>query len=171
MEQPDLIVIDLDPDAAIDWATIVSSAKEVRKRLKAIDLKSFVKTTGGKGLHVAVPIRPEHEWPAVKQFTHDFVLAMERDFPKLFLTKMSKAARAGKIFLDYLRNDRGATAVAPFSPRARSGLPVAMPLSWSELDQEQLPRFQVSDIQVWRKRLARDPWKGMLTLDQRLTLS
>jgi bifunctional non-homologous end joining protein LigD len=170
MEQPDRIVIDLDPDAAIDWPTLVSSAKEVRKRLQKLGLKSFVKTTGGKGLHVVVPIRPQHEWPAVKQFTHEFVLQMERDFPKLFLTKMSKAARVGKIFLDYLRNDRNATAVAPFSPRARTGLPVAMPLSWSELDQDHLPRFQVSDIQVWRKRLARDPWKEMLKLDQQLKL-
>jgi bifunctional non-homologous end joining protein LigD len=171
MEQPDRIVIDLDPDAAIDWPTLVASAKEVRKRLQKRGLKSFVKTTGGKGLHVVVPIRPEHEWPQVKQFTHEFVLAMEREFPKQFLTKMTKAARVGKIFLDYLRNDRGATAVAPYSPRARSGLPVAMYLSWSELDQEELPRFQVSDIQVWRKRLGRDPWKEMLKLDQRLDLA
>ncbi|HEY3706667.1 MAG TPA: DNA ligase D [Terracidiphilus sp.] len=170
MEQPDRIVIDLDPDPSIEWATVVSSAKEVRKRLQKLGLKSFVKTTGGKGLHVVVPIRPEHEWPAVKDFTHQFVLNMERDFPSQFLTKMSKAARVGKIFLDYLRNDRGATAVAPYSPRARAGLPIAMPLRWSELDQQGPPRFLVSDIQDWRKRLARDPWKEMLRLDQPLRL-
>jgi bifunctional non-homologous end joining protein LigD len=170
MEQPDRIIIDLDPDAAIDWKTLAASAQEVRKRWKALGLKSFVKTTGGKGLHVVVPVRPEHEWPAVKQFTHDFVLSMEKDYPKLFLTKMTKAARVGKIFLDYLRNDRGATAVAPLSPRARLGLPVAMPLSWSALDGEQAPRFRVSDIQVWRKRLSRDPWEEMSNLDQRLPL-
>ena len=122
-------------------------------------------------MHVVLPIRPEHEWPEVKQFTHKFVLAMEKDNPKLFLTKMTKAARVGKIFLDYLRNDREATAVAPYSPRARAGLPVAMPLRWSELDGEQPPRFHVSDIQVWRKRLERDPWQEMLEIDQRLLLS
>jgi bifunctional non-homologous end joining protein LigD len=171
MEQPDRIVIDLDPDPAVDWQTVVTSAKEVRKRLKNLGLASFVKTTGGKGLHVVIPIRPEHQWPEVKQFAHDFVLSMERDAPKQFLTKMSKAARAGKIFLDYLRNDRGATAVAPYSPRARSGLPVAMPLSWNELDGKEIPRFLVSDIQLWRKRLSRDPWKEMLRMDQRLALS
>lgn len=171
MEQPDRIIIDLDPDPSIEWATIVESAKEVRKRLQKLGLKTFVKTTGGKGLHVVAPIRPEHEWLEVKQFTHEFVLSMERDFPARFLTKMSKAARVGRIFLDYLRNDRGATAVAPYSPRARAGLPVAMPLSWSELDHDSPPRFSVSDIQVWRKRLARDPWKEMLKLDQRLTLA
>jgi bifunctional non-homologous end joining protein LigD len=171
MERPDRIIIDLDPDAAIDWKTLAASAQEVRKRLKAVGLTSFVKTTGGKGLHVVLPIRPEHEWPEVKQFTHKFVLAMEKDNPKLFLTKMTKAARVGKIFLDYLRNDREATAVAPYSPRARAGLPVAMPLRWSELAGEQPPRFHVSDIQVWRKRLARDPWQEMLEIDQRLSLS
>ncbi len=170
MEQPDRIIIDLDPDAAIDWKTLAASAQEVRKRWKALGLKSFVKTTGGKGLHVVVPVRPEHEWPAVKQFTHDFVLSMEKDYPKLFLTKMTKAARVGKIFLDYLRNDRGATAVAPLSPRARPGLPVAMPLKWSALDEKQPPRFLVSDIQEWRKRLGRDPWEEMSDLDQRLPL-
>jgi bifunctional non-homologous end joining protein LigD len=170
MEQPDRIIIDLDPNEAIDWKTLRASALEVRKRFKAIGLKCFVKTTGGKGLHVVVPIRPEHEWPDVKQFTHDFVLAMEKASSKLFLTKMSKAARAGKIFLDYLRNDRGATAVAPFSPRARAGLPIAMPLSWNELNADRPPRFTVSDIKQWRRRLSRDPWKEMLEIDQRLSL-
>jgi bifunctional non-homologous end joining protein LigD len=170
MEQPDRIIIDLDPDEAIDWKTLRASALEVRKRFKAIGLKCFVKTTGGKGLHVVVPIRPEHEWPDVKQFTHDFVLAMEKASSKLFLTKMSKTARAGKIFLDYLRNDRGATAVAPFSPRARAGLPVSMPLGWSELNADRLPRFTVSDIKQWRRRLSRDPWRDMLGMDQRLSL-
>ena len=171
MEQPDRIIIDLDPDPAIDWPTIAASAKEVRRRLQKVGLKSFVKSTGGKGLHVVVPIRPEHRWPEVKQFTHEFVLALEKDFPERFLTKMTKSARVGKIFLDYLRNDRGATAVAPYSPRARAGLPVAIPLSWSELDEKEPPRFQVADIQSWRKRLARDPWKEMPRLDQLLKLA
>lgn len=170
LEQPDRIVIDLDPDAAIDWPTLTESAKEVRKRLKALGLKSWVKTTGGKGLHVVFPIRPEHEWPEVKQWTHEFVNTMARDYPARFLTKMSKAARVGKIFLDYLRNDRNATAVAPFSPRARAGLPVAVPLSWTELDSDQPPRFQVVSIEGWRKRLTRDPWKDIDKTDQRLPL-
>jgi bifunctional non-homologous end joining protein LigD len=169
LDKPDRIVIDLDPDPSIDWPTVVASAREVRKRLQAMGLKSFVKTTGGKGLHVVVPIRPEHEWPAVKKFTHEFVLAMEKDFPKQFLTKMSKAARVGKIFLDYLRNDWNATAVAPYSPRARAGLPVAVPLTWNELG-EAPPRFLVGDFAAWSKRLRRDPWKEMLNIDQRLKL-
>jgi bifunctional non-homologous end joining protein LigD len=169
LNKPDRIVIDLDPDPSIDWPTVAASARDVRKRLQALGLKSFVKTTGGKGLHVVVPIRPEHEWPAVKQFTHEFVLGMERDNPRQLLTKMSKAARVGKIFLDYLRNDWNATAVAPYSPRARTGLPVAAPLSWNELG-EAPPRFLVADFGEWRTRLRRDPWKEMLKVDQQLHL-
>jgi bifunctional non-homologous end joining protein LigD len=113
-----------------------------------------------------VPIVPEHPWPVVKEFAHNFVLAMERTAPMRFLTKMTKAARAGKIYLDYLRNERGSTAVAPYSPRARTGLPVAMPLSWNELKSDQPPRFRVIDFSDWRKRLNRDPWKELPTVQQ-----
>ena len=168
LEHPDRIIFDLDPDESLAWHTLTAAALEVRQRLKKIGLETFVKSTGGKGLHVVAPIRPEHPWPVVKQFAHNFVLAMERDAPSHFLTKMTKAARVGKIYLDYLRNERGATAVAPYSPRARAGLPVAMPLSWSELKADERPRFQVSDFAQWRKRLSRDPWKNMPNLQQRL---
>ncbi len=171
LEQPDRIIFDLDPDEAIPWSTLAASALEVRKRLKAIGLESFVKSTGGKGLHVVVPIRPEHPWPIVKEFAHRFVLAMEKDAPSRFLTKMTKAARSGKIYLDYLRNERGSTAVAPYSPRARAGLPVAMPLSWIELKSDQPPRFGVAEFPEWRKRLSRDPWKEMPKLQQRLSIA
>ncbi len=170
LEQPDRIIFDLDPDEAIPWETLAASALEVRKRLEKLGLKSFVKSTGGKGLHVVAPIIPEHPWPVVKEFAHRFVQAMEKDFPSLFLTKMTKAARTGKIYLDYLRNERGSTAVAPFSPRARTGLSVAMPLSWSELKSAHPPRFHVSDFPEWKKRLARNPWKEISKLQQRLVL-
>lgn len=170
LELPDRVIFDLDPDAIIAWKTIAASAVEIRKRLKTLGLKSFVKTTGGKGLHVVVPICAEHPWPVVKQFACNFVLTLEKDAPALFLSKMTKAARSGKIYLDYLRNERGATAVAPFSPRARAGLPVAMPLSWSELDSEEQPRFLVSEFESWKKRLARNPWKEMPKLEQHLAL-
>jgi bifunctional non-homologous end joining protein LigD len=170
LEQPDRIIFDLDPDEALPWETLAASALEVRKRLKKIGLESFVKSTGGKGLHVVAPIRPEHAWPEVKQFAHNFVLAMEKDAPTLFLTKMTKAARTGKIYLDYLRNERGSTAVAAYSPRARAGLPVAIPLSWSELKHDRPQRFGVADFPEWRKRLSRDPWKELPAVDQRLTI-
>jgi bifunctional non-homologous end joining protein LigD len=170
LEQPDRIIFDLDPDEAIPWSALAASALEVRKRLKSIGLESFVKSTGGKGLHVVVPIRAEHPWPIVKEFAHRFVLAMEKDTPSRFLTKMTKAARSGKIYLDYLRNERGSTAVAPYSPRARAGLPVAIPLSWTELKSDQPPRFRVAEFPEWRKRLSRDPWKELPTLQQRLSI-
>jgi bifunctional non-homologous end joining protein LigD len=170
LEQPDRIIFDLDPDETISWETLATTALEVRRRLKALKLESFVKSTGGKGLHVVVPIRPSRSWPEVKTFAHDFVLAMEKDSPSLFLTKMAKAARKGKIYLDYLRNERGSTAVAPYSPRARAGLPVAIPLSWSELKAPRFPRFTVSEFPQWKNRLARDPWKGMLNLQQSLII-
>jgi len=168
IELPDRIVFDLDPDAAISWKTLTASANEVRRRLTDHGLKSFLKATGGKGLHVVVPIRAEHPWPVVKQFAHTLVLAMEKDTPSLYLTRMTKTARAGKIYLDYLRNERGATSIAPFSPRARTGLPVALPLSWDELDSKERHHYTVSDFAEWKERLMRDPWKGMEKLKQRL---
>ena len=170
LETPDRLIFDLDPDESLPWETVAASALEVRTRLQQRGLESFVKTTGGKGLHVVAPIVPEREWPEVKQFAHNFVLAMERTAPARFLTKMTKTARVGKIYLDYLRNERGSTAVAPYSPRARAGLPVAIPLAWSELKADGPPRFRVIDFPEWRKRLTRDPWKELLKLEQRLVI-
>jgi bifunctional non-homologous end joining protein LigD len=170
LEKPDRIVFDLDPDAAIPWKTLAAAADEVRRRLSKIGLESFLKTTGGHGLHVVVPIRAEHLWAEVKQFAHEFAQGMERDEPSLYLTKMTKAARKGKIYLDYLRNERGATSIAPYSPRAREGAPVALPLKWSELKAQERPRFLVSDLTKWKKRLEDDPWSEMPGLKQRLSL-
>ncbi|HEX4032601.1 MAG TPA: DNA ligase D [Terracidiphilus sp.] len=170
LEMPDRIVVDLDPDTTIDWKMLAASAIEVRERMKAAGLASFLKITGGKGLHVVAPIRPEHDWLAVKDFAHRMVLAMEADNRSLFLTRMTKAARKGKIYLDYLRNERGATSIAPFSPRAREGVSVALPLDWSELRSTERPIFRVSDFAEWKKRLHRDPWREMLKTAPRLKI-
>jgi bifunctional non-homologous end joining protein LigD len=169
LDQPDRIVFDLDPDETIDWRMLADSAEDLRERLKKLHLESFLKSTGGKGLHVVVPIVAELEWAPVKQFAHALVLEMEREDPRLYITKMTKAARAGKIYLDYLRNDRGSTSIAPFSPRARSGAPVAMTLDWKELRSAARPQFHVTDFPEWKLRLKRDPWKAMESLRQRLT--
>jgi bifunctional non-homologous end joining protein LigD len=169
LERPDRIVIDLDPDAAIDWKTLSASAAEVRKQLKALGFDSFLKTTGGKGLHIVVPLEPEYEWPVVKRFAHEFAIAMEKREPALYLTKMSKAARAGRIYIDYLRNERGATAVAAYSPRARAGATVSLPLSWADLKLVDRPVFRVGNYAQWKPRLGRDPWKNISELRQRLT--
>ncbi len=171
LEHPDRIIFDLDPDTSISWQTLASTALEIKKQLKTLGLVSFLKTTGGKGLHVVVPIRPTLEWPEVKEFSQQFVLAMEQQAPDLYLTKMSKAARRNKIYLDYLRNERGATAVAPFSPRARSGMNVSLPLSWSELKQDKYPVCRVADFEGWKKRLKSDPWKNFFQTKQELSFS
>ena len=169
LETPDMLIFDLDPDAAIDWETLTSAAQEVRKRLKKLGLESFVKTTGGKGLHVVAPILPEHDWSAIKPFARAFAEQIEKSNSDLYLIKMTKAARTGKIFLDYLRNERGATAIAPFSPRARPGMHVALPLSWNDLKTK--PNFSVANFEEWKKRLSRDPWAKMWDLKQALTLA
>jgi bifunctional non-homologous end joining protein LigD len=169
IEKADRIIFDLDPDTRINWTTLASTAIELRNRLKELKLTSFLKTTGGKGLHVVVPIQPEHEWTAVKQFAHSVALKMERDKPNLYLTKMTKSERTNRIYLDYLRNDRESTAIAPFSPRARNGAPVAVTLDWNELESPERPVFHVSDFSSWKTRLSRDPWQAMARSKQRLT--
>jgi bifunctional non-homologous end joining protein LigD len=169
LETPDRFIIDLDPDPTLPWAQLVASAIEVRDLLKNLGLETFVKSTGGKGLHVVAPLKPEREWPEIKAFAHNFVLMMERANPRLYLTKMTKSARTGKIFLDYLRNDRGATAVAAWSPRARAGARVAVPLTWAELKRTDPKQFAVSNFAEWKSRLKRDPWLEMDKEKQRLT--
>ncbi len=168
LEHADRVIFDLDPDETLAWSDVTAAAAEVRKRLSARDLKCFLKTTGGKGLHLVVPIEPTLDWNGVKEWAREFVVAMERAAPARYLTKMTKAARAGKIYLDYLRNERGATAVAPYSPRARSGLGVSLPLAWSELRSAERLAFHVVDFPDWRGRLKRDPWAGMNDVNQRL---
>jgi len=168
LEHPDMIIFDLDPDEAISWRTLAESAADVREQLGSLGLKSFLKSTGGKGLHIVVPIVPKQDWTAIKQFAQSFALAMEQQRPGLYISKMSKAARKGRIFIDYLRNERGATAVAPYSPRARSGVPVAVPLSWTDLKLSQRPIFQVTNFEEWQHLLNRNPWKDFPKTHQRL---
>ena len=168
LEHPDLIIFDLDPDDAISWRTLADSAAEVRGQLTTLRLKSFLKSTGGKGLHIVVPIGAKQDWTAIKQFAQSFALAIEQQRPNLYVSKMSKAARKGRIFVDYLRNERGSTAVAPYSPRARSGAAVALPLSWNDLKLPKHPVFQVANFAEWKHTLNRNPWKDFLRTHQRL---
>ena len=171
LEQPDRLVFDLDPDESLPWEVLAESADEVRKRLVKLGLKSFLKGTGGKGLHIVAPLRPEptHEWPLIKAFAHAFVQQMEDSNPKLYLTKMSKSARTGKIYLDYLRNERGATAVAPYSPRRRGGVPVSVPFAWAVLKEKAMPHYRAVDFEAWLGSNSTDQWKALATVDQALT--
>ncbi len=169
LETPDRLIFDLDPDEAIKWNRLVDSAIEVRDLLKQLGLESFIKSTGGKGLHIVAPIKPERTWIEVKEFAHHFVRMMEMANQQLYLTKMTKLARKNRIFLDYLRNERGATAVAAYSPRARRGVRVAMTLSWRELKQSDRPEFSVANFTEWKSRLKRDPWAEMETMEQSIS--
>jgi bifunctional non-homologous end joining protein LigD len=169
IERPDRIIFDLDPDEAVPWDILASAALEIRAHLSQLKLRSFLKSTGGKGLHVVVPIQCQYEWPIIKQFAHAIVRRMEKSNPGRYITKMTKAARTNKIYLDYLRNDREATAIAPFSTRARPAVPVAVPLDWKELESPAAPKFHLSDFASWKNRITRDPWKAMTLSDQRLS--
>jgi bifunctional non-homologous end joining protein LigD len=132
-DRPDRLIIDLDPAEGLGFAAVVAAALDVRARLDALGLTSFCKTTGGKGLHVVVPILPDTEWREAKAFTKRFAEVMSQERPDLYLSKISKAEREGRIFIDYLRNDPTSTAVGPYSTRSRPGAPVAMPIAWDQV--------------------------------------
>jgi bifunctional non-homologous end joining protein LigD len=168
IEKPDGITFDLDPAPEVAWPDLAAAAIEVRDRLKERGLDSFVKTTGGKGLHVYAPLEPAAGWQEVKGFAHDLAVAMAKDSPRRYLATASKAARRGRIFVDYLRNGRGATAVVAYSPRARAGATVSTPLGWDELGPEMRPdRFTVLNL-LNRLKHIDDPWKEARARARRL---
>jgi bifunctional non-homologous end joining protein LigD len=133
LEQPDRIVFDLDPDEGLGFTKVKNAAFHMREVLTALGVRSLPLLSGGKGVHVVVPIRPQHDWPIVKRFAADLVARMVEDKPDLYIGTMSKAKRKGLLFIDHFRNERGSTAIAPFSPRAREGAPVAWPVTWDAL--------------------------------------
>jgi bifunctional non-homologous end joining protein LigD len=169
VETPDRLVFDLDPGPGVPWAAVRTAARLVRASLEARGLTSFVKTTGGKGLHVVAPIRPGPGWPACVAFARRLAEGLVAETPRAFTATMAKTARTGKIFLDYLRNQRGASSVASYSARARPGAPVSTPIGWDELDG--VPAGDHYTIRTVPRRLARlaaDPWAGYAALAQSL---
>jgi bifunctional non-homologous end joining protein LigD len=172
VEKPDLFVFDLDPDEDLPWQRVVTAAQSLRERLSALSLQSFVKTTGGKGLHVVAPVVRRLTWEEHKAVAYAIVADLARSEPALYVTNMSKRQRTGKIFLDYLRNGRGATAIAPYSTRARAGALVATPLTWQELADGARPAdFDVAGVVARLGAEKSDPWQGFFELSQRLSAS
>jgi bifunctional non-homologous end joining protein LigD len=168
-DSPDRIVFDLDPAPEVAWKAVVAAAREIRARLEEIGLESFVRTSGGKGLHVVVPFRRGPDWPTVKHFCESFAQAMVSLHPLRYVATASKAQRKDRIFIDWLRNARGATSVCSWSLRARAGAPVAMPLRWEELGR--VRSGSAYDLPKALKRAAglkADPWDGLAKLQQRL---
>jgi len=160
-ERPDMIILDLDPGEDVAWPAMIEAAREVRERLADAGLAAFVKTSGGKGLHVVAPLKPEAEWPEAKALASTLAEAMAADSPERFVATISKSKRHGKILVDYLRNQRGATAVAPYSTRARPGATVSTPLTWEELGPDIGPgHFTVVNLPTRLAALAADPWDG-----------
>lgn len=160
-ERPDTLIMDLDPGPDVGWSAVIAAAEEIRERLHDMGLHAYVKTSGGKGLHVVSPLKPSADWPQLKAFTKDLADQMAADSPGKYVSTIAKAKRHGKILIDYLRNQRGQTAVAPYSTRARPGAPVSMPLGWEELDPAIGPaHFTVSNAPTRLAKLASDPWAG-----------
>ena len=168
LEEANRLVFDLDPGPGIEWKDIVAAARDVRARLRALKLESFVKTTGGKGLHVVLPIRST-PWEEAKAFCRAFAEAMAADEPNRYTATIKKAARGNKIFVDYLRNSREATAVCAYSTRARPGATVSVPVTWEELGKQKAPNaFSVKNLPKRLAKLRKDPWAGIDKLKQKL---
>lgn len=167
LETPDRITFDFDPDVGLPWERVTEAAVEMREALLGIGLKSFPKTTGGKGLHVVVPVAPKLDWEAVKEFSKWVSERFVKAYPDRFTTNMAKRARTGRIFIDYLRNGRGATAIGAYSPRSRPGAPVATPLFWEEVESGVKPAdFTVATLPERLAKLKSDPWAEMPKLRQ-----
>jgi bifunctional non-homologous end joining protein LigD len=171
-ERPELcdrVVFDLDPGEDVPWAAVKASAVQLRKLLAQLELESFLRASGGKGLHVVVPLNPGCEWALVKRFTHGFAEALAKSEPEKYVAVASKKLRPGRIFVDWLRNARGATSVASYSLRARPGAAVAVPLAWSELAKLARPdAFTLDTVPARLRRQRKDPWAGIDTVRQDL---
>jgi bifunctional non-homologous end joining protein LigD len=170
VEKPDRMVFDLDPDEGLDFEKVKDAAKDFKKRLENIGLQSFPMATGGKGIHVVVPVTPKHSWDDHRAFAEALARLVADERPDLYVANMAKKKRVGKIFIDYLRNQRGSTAIAPFSTRAREGAYVALPVSWQGL--ARLKDAHPANIKNAAKLFGRgkDPWAGYLKVKQSLPL-
>jgi bifunctional non-homologous end joining protein LigD len=168
--RPDRIVFDLDPDPALPWARVLEAAELTHALLAELGLRCFAKTSGSKGLHIAVPLRRSHDWDTARRFSKSVADHLAVTLPRHFSAKMGAANRVGKVFIDYLRNNRGSTTVSAFSLRARPGLPVSVPVGWEELVELRKPdQWTLSNIQDRLSDLPEDPWSDYEKSRQTLT--
>jgi bifunctional non-homologous end joining protein LigD len=169
LEQPDRILIDLDPGVGVDWPRVVDASRFVRHLLSAMDLASFVKTTGGRGLHVVVPLVPRDDWKTCLEFARAFAETLVRRAPEMFTARFAKLGRERKILVDYLRNNRTNTSIAAFSTRAKPNATVSVPLAWTELSAAKRPeRLTIATVPQRLSRLRADAWKHYWSTRQRL---
>jgi len=167
---PDRLVFDFDPDESLGFDKIVDGVTVLRKLLDTLGLRGFLKTTGGKGLHVVVPIEPTQPWDVAKGFCKAIAELLVRTFPDRFTSKMTKSTRSGRIFVDYLRNAENATAIAPYSARAKANAPVAMPIAWEQLEDDlRFDHFNVKNVPSLLRRRRRDPWAELAKVRQEVT--
>jgi bifunctional non-homologous end joining protein LigD len=170
LDRPDRLIFDFDPDEAVHWKDLVTGVELLRTLLRELELEGFLKTTGGKGLHVVVPIRATINWEEAKGFTCAVADFMVRTFSDRFTATVSKARRKGRIFVDYLRNAEGATAIAPYAVRARANAPVSMPIAWEELAKDvRLDHFNLRNAEDHLTKRKRDPWRDFMKTKQEIT--
>ena len=171
IDKPDQIIFDLDPGEGVPFEAVKLGAQDVRNYLKSLGLTCFPRLTGGKGIHLVVPLKPRHEWDDIKAFTRSVAKDMEKKAPDAYIATMSKQKREGKIFIDYLRNDFSATAIAPFSLRSRKNAPIAVPITWRELKSvNSLPAFTFKNIGERMNKRTEKMISEFLTLKQRLSI-
>ena len=168
VEKPERIIFDIDPDEDLGFEHVRTAATDIRDALEALGLESYALVSGGKGIHVIAPVRPAAEWPAVKAFCKGFAQQLADAYPDRFTANMSKARRKGKLFIDYLRNERGSTAIAPWSSRSREGAPAAVPVTWPELETVTAAN-QFTLAQAAARARQPDPWKGYFATNQAIT--
>lgn len=170
LDTPDQLTFDLDPAEGVAWKAVIRAAQRVRELLGDSDLESFVKLSGGKGLHVVVPLKPQADWDEAKAFCRAVAEQIVAESPGDYIATASKARRRGKIFIDYLRNAQGATSVAAYSARARASAPVAVPLRWEDLGRtDSSASYTIETLGRRLARLRQDPWDGYSAIRQRLT--
>ncbi len=169
VETPDRMVIDLDPDPQLGFEAVKAAAFQLRRSFDSVGLESFALLSGGKGIHIVVPLIPEAAWDQVREFAKSFCTALAEADPKRFTVALPKKERRGRIFLDFLRNQRTATAILPYSARARPGMPVAAPLTWEELDHiDRSDQFTIAHVEELLQRANGRSLKGWGIADQRL---